>query len=356
MYVSAWVKFLSLAYHARLAGASPEVLAPWVAKYVNDLRNGRRDLAADLETLAGSCGSRRTALGYQSAIRLLLSREGLASLPAGGGRVPRSSGLPPPAAGGEVLTPGQALRLLGHLDTRGRAILFILASSGARPGEVLSLRPEDLDLDARPARFRVRAGSRGKERVAFLSREAVGAIRVYLIVRDRFLASARSRGGTGDPGRLFPLGPRAFGQVWARALGNAGLDRPGPGGRTGLTPLSARRFFAARMGMVLPDQVVRALMGRGPGFTGLNPRFTPEELEQAYLQAEPAVTLHASRRRERTSRKISDLERLVGALQERVGDQERELKELRVLVGQDLKGPARRHKNGNLSGTSHPIP
>ncbi|MDD1667392.1 MAG: site-specific integrase [Methanomicrobiales archaeon] len=331
MYMSAWVKFLSLLYGARLKGASPETLDPWVAKYVNDLRNGRRDLAADLEALDGSCRSRKTSLGYQSAIRSLLAREGLSLPPEGARRATRSARQPAPPVDGEALTPDRILRLMEHLDTRGRAILFVLVSSGARPGEVLSLRLGDLDLDARPARFRVRDERTGAVRIAFLSREAVGAIRVYLIVRDRFLASALSRGGTGDTGRLFPLGTRAFGEVWARALAKARLDRPGAAtGRSGLTPRSSRRFFAAQMGMVLPEPVVRALMGRTPCYP-----YTGEELEQAYLQGERAVTLHTSRRGERVSRKIADLERLVGALQERVGEQERELGELRKVVGEN---------------------
>ncbi len=328
MYMSAWVKFLSLLYGARLKGASPETLDPWVAKYVNDLRNGRRDLAADLEALEGSCRSRKTALGYQSAIRTLLAREGLSLPPEGARRATRSARQPAPPVEGEALTPERILRLMEHLDTRGRAILYVLVASGARPGEVLSLRLGDLDLDARPARFMIRDVRTGAGRIAFLSREAVGAIRVYLIVRDRFLASARSRGWAGDTGCLFPLGPRAFGEVWARALAKARLDRPGPApGRSGLTPRSARRFFAAQMGMVLPEPVVRALMGRNPHHP-----YTGEELEQAYLRGERAVTLHANLRGERVSRKIADLERLVGALQQRVGEQERELGELRELV------------------------
>jgi integrase len=343
MYMSAWVKFLSLLYGARLKGTSPEVLDPWVAKYLNDLRNGRRDLAADLETLDRSCRSRKTGLGYQSAIRTLLAHEGVAFPPEGRKRATRSPGQPVQPAAGEALTPGKILRIMEHLDTRGRAILYVLVASGARPGEVLSLRLGDLDLDARPGRFRVRDGRTGATRVAFLSREAVGAIRVYLIVRDRFLASARSRGGTGDAGRLFPLGPRAFGEVWARALAKAGLDRPDPvTRRRGLTPLSARQFFATQTGMVLPGPVVRELMGRAPRFPGIAPAYSEQELERAYLEGERTVTLHAGQRKDRVTRKIAELERLVGVLQERIGEQERELGELRGRVaigeGKELEG------------------
>ncbi|HMK15913.1 MAG TPA: site-specific integrase, partial [Methanomicrobiales archaeon] len=228
LYVSAWVKFLSLVYSARLAGTSPELLEPWVAKYANDLRNGRRDLASDLRILEEQVRSPKTCQTYRSAIRTLLATVDLSPPPGSEGRPEKARSEPPSQAIGGTLSAGKILRLLEHLDTRGRAILYVLVASGARPGEVLSLRTGDLDLGSRPARFRVRDSSGRVSRIAFLSREAVGAIRVYLIVRDRFVASAQSRGSTRPPDLLFPLGPRAFGEVWALALEKAGLAEADP--------------------------------------------------------------------------------------------------------------------------------
>jgi integrase len=161
MYLSAWVKFLSLVYSARLKGASPGVLDPWVAKYVNDLRNGSRNLARDLQALGGACRTRSTSLGYQSAIRTLLADSDIALPPAGVKRLRRRPGLQRHERSGKALTPGRILRLMEHLDTRGRAILFILVSSGARLDEVLSIHVDDLDLGSRPARFRVRDAGGG---------------------------------------------------------------------------------------------------------------------------------------------------------------------------------------------------
>ena len=105
MYLSAWVKFLSLLYGARLKGASPETLDPWVAKYVNDLRNGRRDLAADLRALGENCRTRKTGLGYQSAIRTLLAGADLSLTPSGHALLRRARS-PRPLTRGEPLTPG----------------------------------------------------------------------------------------------------------------------------------------------------------------------------------------------------------------------------------------------------------
>jgi len=330
MYVSAWVKFLSLLYGARLGGASPETLDPWVAKYVNDLRNGRRNLASDLRALGEVCRTRKTGLGYQSAVRTLLAGIDPPLLPTGKARVPPLPGPPPSRAQQDPLTPGMVLRILEHLDTRGRAILFVLASSGARLGEVLAIRLSDLDLDSRPARFRIRDPEGGVARVAFISREAAGAIRVYLIVRDRFLSAARSRGGKAAEDLLFPLGGRTFGAIWALALAKARLERFDPvTGRRTTTPGAARRFFAARMGEVLPVPLLRELMGDTGHRPGQPPRYTDEELGEAYLQAEQAVTLHRSHRKEAVARKIAELEREVAGLRERVGEREEELARIR---------------------------
>ena len=319
MFVSAWIKFLSLAYHARLKGASPALLDPWVAKYVNDLRNGRRDLSADLRALEGGCRSRKTFLGYQSAVLTLLAGAGI-PLPPGGGGQRRSAGRErPPGTARESLTPATILRLMEHLDTRGRAILYVLVSSGARSGEVLSVRLGDLDLDSRPARFRIRDPVTGASRVAFISREAVGAIRVYLIVRDRFVASARARGGTAPPDLLFPLGTRAFEQVFALALSKAGLARfDRQTGRRTLTTRAARRFFAERMSAALPAPVIRALMGGAGHLPGGFRGYTEEELAKAYLEGERAITLHRSHRQESLAKKIAELEETIGILREKV--------------------------------------
>ena len=185
MYLSAWVKFLSLLYGARLKGASPEILDPWVAKYVNDLRNGRRDLAADLQALGENCRTRKTCLGYQSAIRALLAGEDLSLSPGGQRHLRRARAPHPLTPRDEPLTSGRILKIMEHLDTRGRAILYILISSGARLGEVLSIDLGDLDLDSRPARFRIRIEEK---------RRVPGGVHL-------------PGGGGGDPGLPYREGP-----------------------------------------------------------------------------------------------------------------------------------------------------
>jgi integrase len=325
MYLSAWVKFLSLLYGARLKGASPEVLDPWVARYVNDLRNGRRDLAADLQAFGETCRTTKTCVGYQSAIRTLLAGQDIRLSPTGERQLRRTR-QPRPLTRGDPLAPGEIRKILEHLDTRGRAILYTLISSGARLGEVLSVGLRDLDLDSRPARFRILNRRGGGSRVAFISREAEGAIRVYLIVRDRFLAASRARGGTGDPGLLFPLGTRAFEQIWALALSKARLERFDPGtNRRTITPRATRHFFRGRMGTVLPEMVVDELTGHAGHLPDSYRRYSEDELAGSYLKGEPAVTLHRSHPTRRVEKRVAELEKIVDLLQKKIGERDGDL-------------------------------
>ena len=185
-------------------------------------------------------------------------------------------------------------------------------------------------------------------RVAFLSREAVGAIRVYLIVRDRYVASATSRGGRADPSLLFPLGPRAFEQVWGLALSKAGLEKFDPvTNRRTITPHAARRFFSERMRTVIPESMVAELLGRAGRVAGPSRRYTDEELAGGYLRGEPAVTLHRIHRKERVAKRIADLEKMVGTLQEKIGERDEELARIRETLARDA---GRDHGKGTPVG------
>jgi len=77
-----------------------------------------------------------------------------------------------------VLSQGEVSRLLQRTrNLKHRALLMILYSSGLWVGEVVRLRPEDLDPDRRL--LRVRRGKGGKDRYTLLARRAVEEVRTY---------------------------------------------------------------------------------------------------------------------------------------------------------------------------------
>ena len=74
-------------------------------------------------------------------------------------------------------------------NVRERAIVEVLYGTGFRPGELVSLRVEDIDFSAR----RVRVSGKGGIRYVLLGRHAVRALRSYLGGRKRGFAFADGR-------------------------------------------------------------------------------------------------------------------------------------------------------------------
>ncbi|MBX5490278.1 MAG: tyrosine-type recombinase/integrase [Chloroflexi bacterium] len=109
----------------------------------------------------------------------------------------------------EPADPAERLTLL-----RDRALLHVLFSSGMRREEVVRLNRSDLD-DGHRGEALIR-GKGDKERVIFLSEEALVAVRAYLQARaDRyvplFLRHDRARGAPGPGGQRWRLSPQS---VW----------------------------------------------------------------------------------------------------------------------------------------------
>lgn len=78
----------------------------------------------------------------------------------------------------EVLSQREVARMLARArNPKHRALLVLLYSAGLRAGEVVRLRPEDLDADR--GLVRVRRGKGDKDRYTLLARRAVDIVRVY---------------------------------------------------------------------------------------------------------------------------------------------------------------------------------
>ncbi len=79
----------------------------------------------------------------------------------------------------EVLSPGEVARMLARARSpKHRALLMLLYSAGLRVGEVVRLRPAD--LDAERGLVRVRSGKGNKDRYTLLARRAVEAVQIYV--------------------------------------------------------------------------------------------------------------------------------------------------------------------------------
>jgi len=132
-----------------------------------------------------------------------------------------------------VLGPDEVAKLLGTArNLKHRALLMLLYSSGVRVGEIVRLRPEDVDEGR--ALLRVRRGKGGKDRYTLLARRAVAALRVY---RDAY--SPQPWLFPGDrPNRH--LTTRSVQRVVERAARLAGIAKH-------VTPHTLRHSFATHL-------------------------------------------------------------------------------------------------------------
>jgi site-specific recombinase XerD len=79
----------------------------------------------------------------------------------------------------QVLGPDEVARMLSRArNPKHRALLMLLYSAGLRVGEVVRLRPSDLDVER--GLLRVRSGKGNKDRYTLLAKRAMDAVRIYL--------------------------------------------------------------------------------------------------------------------------------------------------------------------------------
>ena len=139
----------------------------------------------------------------------------------------------------EALDGRELGRLLAALEgddwvsRRNRAMVALMARAGLRVGEVLALKPEDVELNARSGWVLVRKGKGMKERRVPLSAEARRELREYLEVRPQ-------RSGPLFFSRTYQsLTGRDVQRVVAEAARRAGLEKR-------VTPHTLRHTFATR--------------------------------------------------------------------------------------------------------------
>ncbi len=189
-----------------------------------------------------------------------------------------------PRAIPRVLDTQEVERLLAQpaggdfLDTRDKAILEVLYSTGARVSEATGLRLGDVDLEQGLAKL---FGKGRKERLSPLGPQAVEAIENHLPLR-----ALRASPAAED--RLFlnrfgaPLTPRSVGRMLEKRLLQAGLSPD-------VTPHTLRHSFATHLlrgGAGL--RAVQELLGHASvNTTQIYTRISPEHLRDVYRRHHP---------------------------------------------------------------------
>jgi len=165
---------------------------------------------------------------------------------------------------------------------RDRAILEVLYGTGIRLGELMGLDRSSVDLLGEVIRVR---GKGGKDRMIPLGREAVRALRSYLIRREELLSS---KAGASEEEALFLN--RYGGRLSGRSVQNLVekyLSDVAEAGK--VSPHALRHSFATHLLDAGADlMAVKELLGHTSlSTTQIYTHVTAERLRKAYTQAHP---------------------------------------------------------------------
>lgn len=326
VYRSGIYQFLDCIYGPQRAGknATEKEMQGYEILAEQYLADKNRDHMADLMSFSIHIGEKppHTARTYMNVVREFLANNNIefpsrdlkrvmSKLPKGGARTIEAE-----------MTHETLKTLLTHMDAKGRALIITLASSGMRIGECLQIRINDVDLASEPAQITIRGEftKTGNQRLVFISKEAVHAIKEWLKVRDNYINSARNRNrglvasGVGaarptpekDP-RLFPFTVKTVDQFWDTALRNAGLlNYDETTNRKDLHIHMLRKFFRSQLGLSCPLDVIEELMGHSGYLTGSYRRISKNQLAELYSKNEYRVTIQTPRELQEMTNEIHD--------------------------------------------------
>jgi integrase/recombinase XerD len=272
-----------------------------LARYLEHLSaRGIDDLAgvaeADVAAFVPALRSGPAGLAASSAARALAAVRGLHRFAVRDGLVPDDVArevAPPtlPARLPRVLTVDDVEQLLagcigdGPTALRGRTLLELLYSTGARISEAVGLDLDDLDTTQRTVLLR---GKGGKQRIVPVGRPALAAVEAYL-VRARPALAARGRG---SPALLLNtrgarLSRQSAWHVLRGAADAAGLTAD-------VSPHTLRHCFATHLLAGGADvRVVQELLGHASvTTTQVYTHVTVDTLREVYATSHPRA-LHA---------------------------------------------------------------
>ena len=192
-------------------------------------------------------------------------------------------------------TPAELRSVLLHTNGRGKTVIAMLASSGMRVGEFLSLRVKDLDFTKSPttAYLRAEVTKDRQARYCFMSDEATLLLKEFLGERindkNAYLFPSSTRGQEHDING--PMSYWTVDGILTNALRSAGLEEKDEYGRDMIHVHCLRKFFFSQMVPLLGREVVEALMGHKQFLDASYRRFTEDQMRSFYLKGMNAVTI-----------------------------------------------------------------
>jgi integrase len=183
--------------------------------------------------------------------------------------------------------------ILTHADTCTRAGGLIMAATGCRLGELLALRPNDINTTKEPSTVMIR-GTYDPKEPGYIKPEATYSYLEWMKQRDRYLSiavdkcTAKKRGKqtvctkTLDDKRIFPMSDENFRKKWENMVKRTDLyEVDDKTKRLTLHPHCMRAFFRSYLGH---SDLAEHLMGHATGMDKYYRNMKPEDLAKEYTK------------------------------------------------------------------------
>jgi integrase len=206
----------------------------------------------------------------------------------------------------EVLVSKEDIRkILMHSPLKLQALVLLIASSGLRINEAVTLELDDIELHEDDGRIFVRSENTKNKfsRITFCGKECVICLKEWLSVREKYLDGVEKRLYTGNKTILVSSSVRrnrvfGFGDVHARDMLIAALKKAGlykVDNRTHRSMIhfhSFRKFFATTTNDVIPSMYVEIMMGHQSALDKSYKIPNNEKLREMYLRGEPYLRIY----------------------------------------------------------------
>lgn len=222
--------------------------------YLDSAPNALKDMKLFLKKINNS--PPKTQAAYSNAVKLFLEEHGYV-IPKREWRQLRRRGKRPrkvrAVTRDKINTKGELRQILNHCHVKSKSLFLFLVSSGARIGEALQLKKEDLELDAKLVplahiRGEYTKGGAGGRTVP-MSFEAKDAIQDWLGCKDT-LRKRSAKGDTYAGDLVWSYAPCSARQMWHIALKKASLDKKDPETNRYIYHIHGlRKFFRSRIGL-----------------------------------------------------------------------------------------------------------
>jgi integrase len=208
--------------------------------------------------------------------------------------------------------------MLDHMPLQGKALYLLMASSGIRLGEALSLEFHDIEFDDMNY-LDIRNTKSGERRDAFCSDEAKEYLQKWIEYRYNWLSKAIARSTNVnkprkvEDQRVFPFTPNTARTIWNNAcekVGNGKKDRET--GRRMMHPHVLRKFCRTRLGAVISRDIVEAILGHEGYLDQAYRRYTTPQLWEEYQKGMHTLLIYGSATEDLS--KIRTMEAIVSRL------------------------------------------